>query len=106
VLCLLFKFSKISSSISLSGWLFCRMGCFRCVFIRYSKLRLSVNIHVSSSLFSDICSASRMAVSSSLSMFWSLGSLFDILIFVVLLYMPYPGVPSSCSSGGLYDPCV
>jgi hypothetical protein len=34
----------IKASIVLSGWLFCCMGCFIWVFIRYRELRLFVKI--------------------------------------------------------------
>ena len=34
----------IDSSIFLFGWLLCKVGCFVCVFIRYTTLRQSVKM--------------------------------------------------------------
>jgi hypothetical protein len=39
-----FSSFTIKVSIALSGWLFCCVGCFIWVFMRYRELRLSVKI--------------------------------------------------------------
>jgi hypothetical protein len=44
--CLFCMYFDISCSNSLSGWLFCSVGCLSCVFMRYIELRLSVNMNV------------------------------------------------------------
>jgi hypothetical protein len=53
---------------------------------------------------------SCMVVSSVPRIFWSLGSFCAILIFLSLLYMPYPamslGESSSFGFGGVNDPSV
>jgi uncharacterized membrane protein len=41
-----FSMFTIEASIVLSGWLFCCVGCFIWVFIRYRELRLSVKMCV------------------------------------------------------------
>jgi hypothetical protein len=43
-----FSSFTIKASIVLSGWLFCSVGCFTWVFMRYRELRLSVRICASS----------------------------------------------------------
>jgi hypothetical protein len=87
----------INASMILSGWLFCCVGCFIWVFIRYSKLRLSVNMCAGSwgSSWSRMSSIWYMVDISALSMFCSPISLFDIYIFRIGFHMPYPALASS-----------
>jgi hypothetical protein len=83
----------IKASAVLSGWLFCCVGCFIWVFIRYRELRLSVKkcagswgnscLRMSTSVWymADICAR---------SMFCSPSSLLDIFILRSGFEMPYP----------------
>jgi hypothetical protein len=77
-----FSSFTIKANIVLSGWLFCCVGCFIWVLMRYRELRLSVKICASSwgNSWLRISSVWYMADISALSMFCSPISLFDIFI--------------------------
>ena len=83
---------SVDSSIFLSRWLLCRVGCLICVFSRYRTLRQFVKICASSSRYVVVrrwrvwC----IAIIFARSMFWSPGSHLAILRFLKGLYMPYP----------------
>jgi hypothetical protein len=103
----------INASMVLSRWLFCCVRCFIWVFIRYSELRLSVKMCASSwgSSWSRMSSVWYMADISTLSMFCSPISLFDIFIFRSGFHMPYPALASShmfsaSFLGGVNEPFV
>jgi hypothetical protein len=67
------------------------------VFMRYIELRLFVNIYVGFISWVVSFIVSYMTVNSALSIFWSLRSLNDNLIFLSLLYIPYPTILLSLS---------
>jgi hypothetical protein len=81
----------------LSEWLFCCVGCFIWVFIRYRELRLSVNICAGSwgNSWSRISNVWYMADISTVSMFCSPISLLDIFILRSGFHMPYPALAGS-----------
>jgi hypothetical protein len=87
----------INASMVLFGWLFCCVGCFIWVFIRYRKLRLSVKICAGSwrNSWSRMSSVWYMADISALSMFCSPISLLDIFILRSGFHMPYPALAGS-----------
>ena len=103
----------IDSSIFMSGWLLCRVGCFVCVFRRYKTLRQSMKM-CAGSFWYVVVRRQRVwciAINSALSMFWSPRSLSVILRFLKGLYIPYHVLslfqcPRVISLGGMNDPSV
>jgi hypothetical protein len=77
----------ISYNNSLFGWLFCDVGCLSCVLMRYIELRLLVSMYVGFMFVLISFIVSCMAVSPTLSMFCSPGSLYANLMFFLILYM-------------------
>jgi hypothetical protein len=80
----------IKASIVLFGWLFCCVGCFIWVFMRYRELRLSVKIYAGSwgNSWLRMSSVWYMADISARSMFCSPISLLDIFILRSGFQMP------------------
>ena len=81
------------------------------LFIRYILLRLSVNMCVSIWVVRMVLMAMSIALSSALRMFWYPGSLFDMRMLLLGVYIPDPIVlPSICPSeflvGGINEPSV
>jgi hypothetical protein len=80
----------VDSSIILSWWLLCKVGCLICVFRKYKTLRQYVKICASS--FRYVVVRRRrvwcIAIIYACNMFWSHGSLSAILRFLKGLYMP------------------
>jgi hypothetical protein len=108
-----FSSFTIRASIVLSGWLFCCVGCFIWVFMRYRELRLSVKICAGSwgNSWLRMSSVWYMADISALSMFCSPISLLDIFILRSGLQIPYPALAGShmfseSFLGGVNDPSV
>jgi hypothetical protein len=87
----------IKASIVLFGWLFCCVGCFIWVFMRYRELRLSVKIYAGSwgNSWLRMSSVWYMADISARSMFCSPISLLDIFILRSRFQMPYPALTGS-----------
>ena len=81
----------IDSSIILSGWLLCRVGCFVCVFRRYKTLKQFVKMCAGS--FRYVVVRRRrvwcMAINSARRIFWTPGNRSAILRFLKGLYIPY-----------------
>ena len=103
----------IDSSIFLSGWLLCKVGCFVYVFMRYKILRQSIKMCDGS--FQYVVVRRRRVWCKTMSyarrIFWSSGSLSAILRFLKGLYMPYPAFSRfQCSwviaLGGINDPSL
>jgi hypothetical protein len=108
-----FSSFTIKANIVLSGWLFCCVGCFIWVFMRYRELRLSVKICAGSwgNSWLRISSVWYMADISTLSMFCSPISFFDIFILRSGFQMLYPALVGShmfseSFLGGVNDPSV
>jgi hypothetical protein len=92
-----FSSFTIKASIVLSRWLFCSVGCFIWVLMRYRELRLSVKICAGSwgNSWLRMSSVCYMAVISPLNMFCSPISLLDIFILRSGFQMPYPALAGS-----------
>ena len=78
----IFSILVMAMRVFKSGWLFCRVGCVRCVCKTYKQFMKSVKIYAGSSMFLvvRILSVLYMAISSARKMVCKPGSLFDICI--------------------------
>jgi hypothetical protein len=100
-------------SIVLSGWLFCCVGCFIWVLIRYSEFRLSVKM--CAGLLGNscvrICRVWCIADILARNIFCRPISLWGRFILRVGFHMPYPACagsqdPLACGFGRVNDPSV
>ena len=98
------------SSISLFGWLLCKVGCFVCVFMRYKTLRQSIKMCAGS--FQYVVVRRRkvwcIAMSYVRRIFWSPGNHTAILRFLKGLYPALSHFQCSwvIALGGINDPFV
>jgi hypothetical protein len=103
----------IDASIVLSGWLFCCVGCFIWMLMRYNEFKLSMKMCAGSLGNSCviICRVWCMADISARSMFCRPISLWGRFILCSGFQMPYPACvgsqkPLACCLGGINDPSV
>jgi hypothetical protein len=103
----------IDAIITLSGWLFCCVGWFIWVLMRYREFKLSVKMCAGSLGNScvSMCKVWWIADISARSMFCSPISLWGRFILCSGFQIPYPACvgfqkPLACCLGGINDPSI